>query len=199
MKVIFKDDESADLYAFRTAKMSEPATRGVLQKEMFLKISQKLQEKTCVGVFFFNKHTTILKIRLRHRCFLVNFAKFIRKPFSQNIVEWLLLNCLQETFMAYFKGLQCFFVKFPIFSSDINCIWAAFEGTDSVKRSSLPEVFYEKAIFLNFEKFLGKYLCWISFFNACYNFIKKKLQHSGCELYDKDEPVFWYKYYKAVG
>ena len=46
---------------------------------------------------FFNKVTglrpaTLLKKRLWHRCFLVNFAKFIRTPFSQNNSGRLLLD-----------------------------------------------------------------------------------------------------------
>ena len=34
---------------------------------------------------------TILKKRLWHRCFPVNFAKFLRTPFLQNTSGWLLL------------------------------------------------------------------------------------------------------------
>ena len=33
-------------------KLIEAATRGVLKKKLFLKISQYPQESTCVGVFF---------------------------------------------------------------------------------------------------------------------------------------------------
>ena len=36
-------------------KLSEVATRGLLLKKLFLKISEYLLENTCVGVFFFNK------------------------------------------------------------------------------------------------------------------------------------------------
>ena len=35
---------------------------------------------------------TLLKKRLRHRCFPVNFAKFLRTPFSQNTSGRLLLK-----------------------------------------------------------------------------------------------------------
>ena len=45
---------------------------------------------------FFNKVTpqpaTLLKKRLWHRCFPVNFAKFLGTPFLQNTSEWLLLQ-----------------------------------------------------------------------------------------------------------
>ena len=44
------------------------------------------QKNTCVRVSFFNKvaglkPATLLKKRLWHRCFLVNFEKFLRAPF----------------------------------------------------------------------------------------------------------------------
>ena len=43
-------------------------------KHVFLKISQNSQESTCARVSF------LLKKRLWHRCFPVNFAKFLRVP-----------------------------------------------------------------------------------------------------------------------
>ena len=59
-------------------------------------ISQNSQGITCDRVSLFNKvaglrPTTLLKKRLWHRCFPVNFAKFLRKPFSQNAPGRLLL------------------------------------------------------------------------------------------------------------
>ena len=46
---------------------------------------------------FFNKITgprpvTLLKKRLRHRCFPVNFGKFLRTTFPTEHVQWLLLQ-----------------------------------------------------------------------------------------------------------
>ena len=38
---------------------------------------------------------TLLKKRLWHRCFPVNFLKFLRTPFLQNTSEWLLLKKIQ--------------------------------------------------------------------------------------------------------
>ena len=54
-------------------------------EKVFLEFSQNSQENTCARVFF-NKVTglraaTLLKKRLLHRCFPVNFAKFLRAPF----------------------------------------------------------------------------------------------------------------------
>ena len=54
---------------------------------MFLEISQNSQENTCVRVSFLIKlkaPATLLKNRFWHRFFPVNFAKFLRTPFSQN-------------------------------------------------------------------------------------------------------------------
>ena len=42
--------------------------------------------------FFFNKDATLLKKRIWYRCFPVNFAKFLRTPFLQNIFGRLLLK-----------------------------------------------------------------------------------------------------------
>ena len=57
----------------------EAATRGVIEKKVFLQILQNLQENTCAGVSF------LVKLQARgQRCFPVNFANFVRTPFSQN-------------------------------------------------------------------------------------------------------------------
>ena len=52
-------------------------------KKVFLEISQNSQENTCARDFL-NKScrpATLLQKSLRHRCFLVNFAKFLGTPF----------------------------------------------------------------------------------------------------------------------
>ena len=54
-------------------------------KKVFFKISQNSQENICAKVSF------ILKKRLWHRCFPVNFAKVLRTPFLQNTSGQLLL------------------------------------------------------------------------------------------------------------
>ena len=56
--------------------LSEAAARGVLWKNMFLEISQNLQENTW---------------GLWHRCFPVNFVKFLRTLFLEDISGRLLL------------------------------------------------------------------------------------------------------------
>ena len=61
-----------------------------------LKISQNSLENTCASVSFLIKlqarSATLLKKRLWHRCFPVNFAKFLRTTFFKEYFWWLLLN-----------------------------------------------------------------------------------------------------------
>ena len=54
------------------------------QKKNFAKFTKN----TCASLFFNKvaslKPATLLKKRLRHRCFLVNLARFLRISFSEN-------------------------------------------------------------------------------------------------------------------
>ena len=73
---------------------------------MFLKIPQNLQENTCARVSFLIKlqaeatlqPATLLKKRLWHRCFPMNFAKFLRTLFLYSIFggcyckRWIMMN-----------------------------------------------------------------------------------------------------------
>ena len=52
-------------------------------KKVFLKILQNSQENIRARIFILI-NTALLKKRLWHRCFLVNFAKFLRTPSLQN-------------------------------------------------------------------------------------------------------------------
>ena len=75
-------------------------------RKMLLEISQNSQENNCARVSFLIKlcarvsfliklqapPATLLKKRLWHRCFPVNFPKFLRTPFSQNTSGRLLLE-----------------------------------------------------------------------------------------------------------
>ena len=61
-----------------------------------LKIFAKLTGKHLCQSLFFNKvaglrPATLLKKRLWHRCFPVNFAKFLRTPVTIKHLWWLLL------------------------------------------------------------------------------------------------------------
>ena len=63
----------------------EAVVRRCSVKKLFLEISQKSQENTCARVPFLIKlqapPATLLKKRLWHRSFPVNFAKLSRTPF----------------------------------------------------------------------------------------------------------------------
>ena len=73
---------------------AEAATGGSLQEKVFLEISQNSQENTCARVSILIKlqPATLLKYRLWHRCFPVDFGKFLRTPFLQNTSWWVLLR-----------------------------------------------------------------------------------------------------------
>ena len=66
-------------------------------KKVVLKNFAKFTEKHLYQSLFFNevaglRQATLKKKRHWHRCFPVNFAKFSRKPFLQNISRRLLLS-----------------------------------------------------------------------------------------------------------
>ena len=64
---------------------TEACIRGVLYKKVFLKISQNSQEnayaRVCYNKVAALRPATLLKKRLWHMCFPVNFVKFLRTPF----------------------------------------------------------------------------------------------------------------------
>ena len=68
--------------------MSRSSHRRYSVKKLLLQILQNSQENTCLRVSFLIKlqarPATLLKKRLWHRCFPVNFAKFVRATFLQN-------------------------------------------------------------------------------------------------------------------
>ena len=77
---------------------SEAVTRRCSIKKGFLEISQNSQGSICTRVSFLIKFqastwpANLLKMRLWHRCFPVNFAKFLRTSFLTERLRWLLLN-----------------------------------------------------------------------------------------------------------
>ena len=77
---------------------------------MFLKISQILQENTCVGVFF-NKvaglrASSFIKKKFQCSCFPVKIVKFLRTPTFKNISERLLLYGHVILFTMHEKDLR---------------------------------------------------------------------------------------------
>ena len=67
---------------------SEAVAHRCSVKKLFLEISQNSQKSTCARVSFLTKlqargPATILKKGLWHRCFPVNFVKFLKTAFLQ--------------------------------------------------------------------------------------------------------------------
>ena len=84
-------------------------------KKLFLKISQNSQENTCARVSFLVKlESTLLKKRLWHWCFPVNFAKFFRTPFLRNTSALLLLLLALDYFPKKIN-LRCLTYFSPMF------------------------------------------------------------------------------------
>ena len=81
---------------------------------MFLKISQISQENTCTRVSFLIK----LK-RLWHRCFLVNFTKFLTTPFFIEHL-WCLLLLIMAICTIYCKSFAYFSGKKRVKSKDMQ-------------------------------------------------------------------------------
>ena len=80
-------------------KEAESATGGVLNKKVLLKILQNSQENTRARVSF------LIKLAQHwHKCFSVNFEKFLRMAFCTEHLWWLLLNPIQDG--SYWGCLQ---------------------------------------------------------------------------------------------
>ena len=65
------------------------------KKSVLRKFAKFTGERLCQSLFFnkvAGRPATLLKKRLWHSCFIVNFAKFLRTPFLPEHLWWLLLN-----------------------------------------------------------------------------------------------------------
>ena len=63
---------------------AEAVTQRCSGKNLFLKTSQNSQGNTCL------RPATLLKKRLQHSCFPVNFVKFLRTHFLTDHLQWLI-------------------------------------------------------------------------------------------------------------
>ena len=79
---------SEDIVGYRINDSIARSSRSeVICKKGFLKIFAKFTGKHLYQSFF-------LKKRLWHRCFPVNFSKFLRTPVLTEHLRWLFLHCL---------------------------------------------------------------------------------------------------------
>ena len=82
----------------------------VFCKKRVLRNLAKLTGKHLCQSIFFNKVAG-----LRHRCFPVNFVKFLRTPFLTEHLRWLLLYfTIKFIFKADIKILMIYMVKFNV-------------------------------------------------------------------------------------
>ena len=97
---------------FDTNKQKQ-SSRGVLLKGVLRNLT-KFTGKQLYQRLFFNKvadlrPATLLKKRLWHRCFPVNFVKFLRTPLFTEHLWWLLLNkskLILEAAIIYIKNTK---------------------------------------------------------------------------------------------
>ena len=125
-----------------------------------LKISQNSQDICTVSLLFDKvagwKRVTLLRRRLRYRCFLVNFAKILRPLFFQNIYRRLLLFIWNSIFALFWKRRY--------------------------QKKQPPKVFSEKRYSLKFHKFHWKIPVLESVFNKVAGKEETSTQVFSCEI-----------------
>ena len=100
-------------YVGRSSHQRRSMKKGVL-KNLTGKVTGKL---LCQSLFFYKaeglRPATLLRKRVWHRCFPVNFVKFLRTPFLQNtsgycfFVDYLKLNFMHQWNKTWFKLFWC--------------------------------------------------------------------------------------------
>ena len=83
----------------RSSRTEVFCEKGVLKN--FTKFTGK---HLCQSLFFNKVAGSLLKKRLYHRCFPVNFAKFLRTPFLTELLRWLLLHSAQNFLRMVIKS-----------------------------------------------------------------------------------------------
>ena len=107
---------------------------------------------------------------LCHRCFPVNFAKFLRTNFFTEYLRWLLLP------LYIFGG---------ILTSPLVFHYPFYQ----ISRNSRLQMFFEICTFKSFTNFTWKHLCSCLFFNKvadlkAYNFMLKPDSNAGVSLWN---------------
>ena len=101
-----------DLHLITAFAALEAVVRRCSVRKMFLEILQNSKEITCARVSYLIKlrPATLLRKRLWHRCFPLNFAKFLRTPFIIEHLWWLLL-LLSHCMCCYAFYYTCSLLK----------------------------------------------------------------------------------------
>ena len=123
-KVIVKgtqDDEYKKRKFENTVRRSDcrSSRPEVFCKKVFLEISQNSQENTCARVSFLIK-----LLASDHRCFPVNFVKFLRAPFFIEHLWWLLLRLIyQLTIFSHMNTYGMLPVVIIKTKTESLCLW----------------------------------------------------------------------------
>ena len=108
-------------------------------KKVFLEILQNLQKNTCARVSF------LMKKKLWHRCFPVNFVKFLRTPFFIEHLWWLLLQFMYFIYQLFYTLFFSYFTLFLLYYFSF------------VISNKMSESFVDKIkVLLNIETVLSK-------------------------------------------
>ena len=127
---------------------TEATTRGVPCKQVFLKISQKTQEIIWAIVSFL----ITLQASSCHRCFAVNFVKFLRTPFCIEHLRWLSPVTLLKKRLCY----RCFPVNLAKY------LRTPFLQNNSGWLLLLKRPICRRQVYLYLEEVtFGKYFAWI--------------------------------------
>ena len=116
---------------------------------------------------------TLLKKRLWHKCFAVNFVKLLRRPFLQNTSIWLLFVKHQRSSDGIGSGLRLFWVNL----NSVLLIPNHVERSEAANGGVLLKIGVYKYV----VNFIGKHTSPLFNTAACHlqgcNLVKKWLQH----------------------
>ena len=116
---------------------------------LFLKILKNSQETTCFRV---SRTATLLKQRLRHQCFFVNFAKFLRKPFFIEHTLRLVLSLFSFSSQQIFLFLV--FIHFRLYlDGEYSGQEEEEEEDDERSTSRFISIVLENSSHFNFRKY----------------------------------------------
>ena len=153
MLICPSDISSGTNVVFRSSRPEVFCKKGVLRN--FTKFTGK---HLCQS-FFFNRPATLLKKKLWHRCFPVNFVKFLRTPFLQNTSGGCFCYVVRTSF--YFETL---FSTQPInlvleeisrnksvVQTSITCSTNQIEKNVSIRHSSVLTLMKSEAPFFRID------------------------------------------------
>ena len=88
-------------WLWSTTNLQKESSGSVLQKRCSQNFPKFPGKHLCQSVFFKKvadlRPATLFKKRLWHRCFPVNFAKFLKIPIFKEHLRWLLLNLVTKS------------------------------------------------------------------------------------------------------